>query len=272
MKRLFVKVSSIAAILAGLNLVPLSAQDNEGKAPVPSRATGNAGSEVYRASDVMNLPVKNDDGTEIGRIKDLVINGESREVLYAVVAMNDAKVKDSLYVMPWTAFQPNYGRANAIQYAVLGLSQAVWMQGPSYSSSQWGQTSFSQWGPRVNDYYANHIPAATAANRRSTSVKANEPVINDSKAKDSTAAQAKENRPAKTGEKPASKDESQKPAAQPKAKSNPESTTAEKPAVIETEPAAKTSRLPAPKNPDPAGPKIHAPAPQQPKSTAPNPK
>jgi hypothetical protein len=254
MRSRFVKMSSIAILMAGLNLVPLNAAEDEVKGAVPTRAdANNPNSEVYRASDVMNLPVKNKDGEEVGRIKDLVINGESREVLYAVVAMNEGKEKDALYVMPWTVFQPSYGQ-NAIQYAVLGLRQSVWLQAPFYSQAQWRQASFSQWGPRVNGYYANHIPTSTGSNSKSTAQTANKPAIGDGEAKGSTSEKSKADAPAKNDAKSAAKGDAGKPAVKG-AESTPD----------------KAATAPAEKEPKPVAPK-KAPAPKEPKPSAPNPK
>lgn len=269
MKSLLVKLSAIALLTAGFNSMPLFAQDREAEGPVPTQSdANNPDSKVYRVSDVINLPVKNDEGAEVGRIKDLVINGESREVLYAVVAMNDAKQKDSLYVMPWTVFQPSYGPRNSIQYAMLGLPQTVWMQAPFFSAAQWQQAPFSQWGPRVNTYYADHIAAARTANSASVPVRANKPILSDDNSKTSNPPKTTK-APAKTGEKPEDPANVEKPAVKPKS----QPAKPEAPLVKDAEPPkAKTPKLPAPKNPDPADPKIPAPKPQEPKTPAPAPK
>ena len=212
MKSLVVKVSSIAMLMAGLSSAPLGAEEVEVKGAVPTRAdSNNADSTVYRASEVINLPVQNEEGSEVGRIKDLVINGESREVLYAVVAMNDGKEKNALYVMPWTVFQPSYGQNNAIQYTVLGLPQTAWMQAPYYSPAQWQQATFSQWAPRVNSYYADYIPVGGVANTRSTSVRVNKPTTSSDNVKGSAQPKAKSDAPAKNSEKLAVPSETEKP-------------------------------------------------------------
>lgn len=273
MKRFWIAAALMAALTSATAIQPVNA-DEEVKGPVPTRAdANNPNTEVYRASDIMNLPVKNDDGAEVGRIKDLVINGESREVLYAVVSLDDAKEKDALYVMPWTVFQPNYGARNALQYTVLTLPPTVWRQAPFYSAAQWRQVAFSEWGPRVNNYYANHIHQG--AGNRSTNVKVSKPPIND---EDINKPNAPKQTDKNTNEKPGRDKEPPKPQPQPQpapklqpqpqqpqpqplpntpGRVQPPAPNAPKaPGVKEVEPPAPKNPLPAP---NPRDPKVPAP-------------
>ena len=282
MARFIFKVSSTALLLTGLTALPAQVTAQETAAPVPTRSNENdPNSEVYRASDVIGLPVKNDEDQEIGKIKDLVINGSSREVLYAVVGMNDAKEKDAVYVMPWTVFQPSYGQGSALQYTILTVPQNVWMQAPYWTNTQWRQAPYSQWSPKVNQYYEKHVQTNTASNSKSTTVRTNKPVLKDGKHEDdkntSSPSNEKPSVQPKQDDKPQPKPEANKPTdeSKPKPNSSPkpniEPKAAAKPAAKAVEaPAAKTPKLPAPKNPDPAGPET--PKPQTPKAPAPTPK
>ncbi len=281
MKSLLVSASMLAMLVAGVMTQPLRAED-EAKGAVPARTdANNPDSAVYRASDIMNMPVKNDDGAEVGHIKDLVINGESREVLYAVVAMNDAKEKDSLYVMPWQVFQPYYGQGNSLQYTVLSLPQSVWIQAPFYSASQWRSVGYSQWAPRVNNYYASHINNQRAnGNARSTNVKAAKPAVSDDDVKDTKKTDRtdkksdtdkkndSDNKDKK--DKPAPKADSDKDSPAPKLSPNPNPVpkTAPNPAPRTEAPAAP--KAPAVKDPIPNTPKVPgAPSPREPKTAVP---
>ncbi|HEY4260872.1 MAG TPA: PRC-barrel domain-containing protein, partial [Schlesneria sp.] len=269
MKRFLVSASVIATLMASFAVQPLRAED-EAKGAVPARTdANNPDSAVYRASDIMNMPVKNDDGTEVGHIKDLVINGESREVLYAVVAMNDAKEKDSLYVMPWQVFQPYYGQGNALQYTVLSLPQSVWIQAPFYSASQWRSVGYSQWAPRVNNYYASHINNQRVnGNGRSTNVKAAKPAINDDDVKDSKKADRTDRKNdtdkkndsdnKDKSDKPAPKSDSDKNSPAPKTAPNPNPVpkTAPNPNPAPRTEAPAAPKAPAVKDPIPNAPKI----------------
>lgn len=285
MKQLFFQMSSVGLMLACLQTTPLYSAD-EGAAPVPTRANAaDPNSEVYRASDVMNMPVKDQEGNEVGKIKDFVINGETREVLYAVVAMNDGKEQDALYVMPWTAFQPNYAQQGAaLQYTVLTIPRNVWLQAPFYSAAQWRTVPFNQWGPRVNNYYSQHITVRN--NSRGTSVTTNKPSLSDEKNRDTSSNRnnprredaSKGNDRSSKDEKPNSREREEKPATSPQPNKNveprqsdkPAPKTQDTPAVKGEKPQENDSKLPAPKNPDPAGPNNQTkPAPKAP---APNPK
>jgi len=268
MKRLISQACAIALVAGGLNLMPLNAAEGEAKGAVPARADeNNPNSEVYRVTDVIGLPVKNDDGAQVGQIKDLVINGASREVLYAVVAMNDAKEKDVVYVMPWTVFQPYFGNGNAMQYTVLSVPQTVWMQAPYWANSQWRQAAYSQWGPKVNKYYSNHIQVNTSNAAKPKTVSANKPALSGDDKEDAAPSKTKPEAQPDKGDKPKSKGEATSPKDEPKSKPNPDPKTSDKPAVKDADaPAAKAPKTPVPKEVEQAKPKNLIPEPQKPKT------
>jgi len=299
MRKVFGRGLAFVVLLSGLTVLPLQADESETKGAVPTRADANdPNSEVYRLTDVLNKPVKDDDGAEVGRIKDLVVDGRSREVLYAVVAMNDAKQKDAVYVMPWTVFRPYYGQ-NAFQYTVLTLPQSVWIQAPFYSWNQWGTIPFAQWGPRVNNYYSTHITQNTSNNSKTQNVRTNKPPLNDNDGDKPKASPSKSDGAGRNADKPSNNDGRKvapkaKADPEPKAKSEPEpkakaepepkTKTAPEPKA-KTEPEPKTAegntpqpvippKAPVPKTADPVIPKnpTPAPSPREPKTTAPNPK
>jgi hypothetical protein len=158
---------SLAAILAlgfGFAGGNTSQAQDEARGPVPVRANpNNPEAEVYRATAVIGMPVRDRAGNEIGQIKDLVIDGRNREVLFAVLAMNAAPGRDVVYVMPWSVFQPAYGQGATITYAVLGVPPNVLMQAPSFTWVQWQRTPFTTWAPQVTAYYSRFAPAAVGA-------------------------------------------------------------------------------------------------------------
>jgi len=279
MKTIGCLITAMAISTGIFNVTVDAAEEREGTAAVPKQANANPESEVYRASEVIGLTVNDDKDQEVGQIKDLVINGASREVLYAVVALNEGKEKDAVYVMPWSVFQPHFGQGSALQYTVLTVPQTVWIQAPYWPMAQWRQASFTQWGPRVDQYFAKHVHV-NSTNRNST-IQTNKPVLKDDQRPDSTSPKTKtegrsnDSNPRKPAEnndsstdKPKAKNnepakKSEKPDNEPAKKS-------EKPGNKPAEPpAAKTPQLPAPKNPDPVDPK---PAPRTEKPAPKNPK
>lgn len=225
--------------------------DDEVKGPVPSRADpSDPGTDVYRATAVIGMPVRDAAGEEIGHIKDLVINGNTSEVLYAVLSMNGSKGREVVYIMPWTVFQPAYGNGLALQYVTLGVPQNVWVQAPSFGVTQWQQTSFTSWAPRVNTYFSKYV---TQTGNGATTVPG--------------AASRRTNSGAPDRLKSPGTTKPQTPAA-----SDSDEAAAEKP----TTPKAKTSKSPAPKasdDGDSKDPAVKEPAPKRsaPKEAAPKP-
>lgn len=288
MKSLLFQLGAIAILASGQGLISLHAEEGaEGKAAIPSRVDrGDGESEVYRASDVIGLAVKDDGGNEVGKIKDLVINGTSAEVLYAVVAMNEAEEKDVVYVMPWTVFEPSYGQGHAIQYTTLTVPQTVWLRAPYFPMAQWRQTPFTQWGPRVNEYYAGQSQVGARANNRRNTVQVNKPALPDEADEDSTTDKSKaEERKSdipksdrnrsdavrKEAPKPADQGAKRQPADRSPSKG--EARNPDQSAAGDKQPAKPNAdKLPNPKDVDPPEPKRSPSTPEQPKPKAPNPK
>lgn len=258
MNRFIFKISSTALLLTGWGAFPQDSNAQDTAVPVPARANENdPDSQIYRASDVIGLPVRDDQKQEIGKIKDLVINGSTREVLYAVVGMNEGKEKDSVYVMPWNQFQPSFGQGNAIQYTVLTVPQTVWLQAPYWSMSQWRQMPYSQWSPRVNQYFQAHIQTNTASKSRPSSVTTNKPVLSPNEDKNKTPSASDKDKPAKDT-KPQPKTEANDKTDEPKSKPSTKPATKPEP---EPKAAAKPERANAdnPAPPKPRDPKTPAP-------------
>lgn len=261
--------------------------DDEVKGPVPSRANSDdPTSEVYRATAVIGMPVTDDAGNEIGHIKDLVINGNTREVLFAVLSMNDGKERGVVYIMPWTIFQPVYGRAQALQTVTLLVPQSVWVQAPTFNVNQWQTTSVTVWAPRVNTYYSKYV---TTSGRRGAR-RAGAPAIrggarSEDAVDDSKEAAGSESKAAKTPKSPASKDSPaaseepnqsapKKPGAKVPASKTPEPKSSDKapPAGEDDDSPSEASPKEAPKNPEskpqpkaPVTPPAKEPAPSTPK-------
>lgn len=270
MQRLSSVLTAMAFVAGSVNF-SANCDDRESAAPVPKQANANPESEVYRASEVIGQTVNDDQGQQIGQIKDLVINGASREVLYAVVALDEAKEKDTVYIMPWSVFQPSFNQRSSLQYFALNVPQSVWIQAPYWSVNQWRQAPFTQWAPRVDQYYAKHFQVNS--NRAST-IQTNKPVLKDERDKDS----ATNPRSDSTSPKP-DRRTNNNPGKQPQANEKPsekpkeQSKSTDKPAANpQPKSAAKNPQLPTPNTPDPAGPKdpppnqnTNKPAPKNPK-------
>ncbi|WP_397570952.1 PRC-barrel domain-containing protein [Schlesneria sp. T3-172] len=291
MKNLLVKVSAIALFVSGQGIIPVLADDQvEGKAAVPTRGDGAVGeSEIYRASEVIGLPVKDDGGQEVGKIKDLVINGGSSEVLYAVVAMNEAEEKDTVYVMPWTVFQPSFGDANVIQFTTLTIPQTVWVKAPYFQWNRWRQAPYTQWGPRVNEYYSQQSQIGVRGLNRGTNVRVNKPALRDdndddrdpqserrrsddarpnNSDSDRNRNEASKNNPDRRTDKPTSND-ADRPTPE-RSKPAPDAKNTDRPGA--DAPRTNTPKPPAPRGNAPAEPKKPAPVPNEPKPNTPNPK
>jgi sporulation protein YlmC with PRC-barrel domain len=94
--------------------------------------------QVSRASKIIGTKVKNPNEENLGDIKDLVIDPESGQVVYGVVAFGGVLgVGDKLFAIPWDALRWNRVK----KYYVLDLDKDTLKKAPGFDKKHWPDTS-----------------------------------------------------------------------------------------------------------------------------------
>ncbi|UZR29804.1 PRC-barrel domain-containing protein [Methylococcus mesophilus] len=94
--------------------------------------------QVSRASKIIGTQVKNPNGENLGDIKELVLDPESGQVVYAVVSFGGVfGMGNKLFAIPWNAL--NWTRDK--KYYVLDLDKETLKKAPGFDKKHWPDSS-----------------------------------------------------------------------------------------------------------------------------------
>ncbi|MDD5323362.1 MAG: PRC-barrel domain-containing protein [Methylococcales bacterium] len=101
-------------------------------------ATNESMQQVSRASKIIGTSVKNPKGDNLGKIKDLVLDPESGQVVYGVVTFGGLMgVGDKLFAIPWKALVWTRDK----KYYVLDLDKDTLKKAPGFDKKHWPDSS-----------------------------------------------------------------------------------------------------------------------------------
>ena len=97
--------------------------------------------QVSRASKIIGTAVKDGNGDNLGDIKELVLNPESGQVVYAVVSYGGALgLGDKLFAVPWKALLWTSDK----EYYALNIDKAQLKKAPGFDKKHWPDSA-SKW-------------------------------------------------------------------------------------------------------------------------------
>jgi sporulation protein YlmC with PRC-barrel domain len=97
--------------------------------------------QVSRASKIIGTTVKNANGDNLGDIKELVLNPESGQVVYAVVSYGGVLgLGDKLFAVPWKALLWTADK----EHYVLNVDKATLKNAPGFDKAHWPDSA-SKW-------------------------------------------------------------------------------------------------------------------------------
>jgi sporulation protein YlmC with PRC-barrel domain len=90
--------------------------------------------QVSRASKIIGTTVKDAQADKLGDIKDLVIDPESGQIVYAVVSFGGVLgLGDKLFAVPWTALHWTRDK----EYYVLNVDKSALKKAPGFDKKHW---------------------------------------------------------------------------------------------------------------------------------------
>jgi sporulation protein YlmC with PRC-barrel domain len=105
------------------------------------KAVNESMQQVSRASKIIGTAVKDTYGDNLGDIKELVLNPESGQVVYAVVSYGGALgLGDKLFAVPWKAL---HWAADKENY-VLNIDKGTLKKAPGFDKAHWPDSA-SKW-------------------------------------------------------------------------------------------------------------------------------
>jgi len=94
--------------------------------------------QISRASKITGAKVKNTTGDSLGDIKDLVIDPQNGQVVYAVVSFGGLMgMGDKLFAIPWRALRWTSPR----DYYILDLDKETLKTAPGFDKRHWPESS-----------------------------------------------------------------------------------------------------------------------------------
>ena len=107
---------------------------------------------VSRASKIIGTQVKNSNEDSLGKIKELVLDPESGQVVYAVVSFGGLLgMGDKLFAIPWKALHWTRDK----QYYLLDVDKTILKKAPGFDKKHWPDSS-NQWdrlNEEINQFY-----------------------------------------------------------------------------------------------------------------------
>jgi sporulation protein YlmC with PRC-barrel domain len=106
------------------------------------KAVNESMQQVSRASKIIGTAVKDTYGDNLGDIKELVLNPESGQVVYAVVSYGGALgLGDKLFAVPWKALHWTSDK----EHYVLNVDKATLTKAPGFDKAHWPDSAV-KWG------------------------------------------------------------------------------------------------------------------------------
>jgi sporulation protein YlmC with PRC-barrel domain len=145
-----------AALSAFLFVLPLAA--DEKTKPAQAEEKSKEGVEVvvahtFRASDIMDMDVRNTKGKEVGAISDLVVELNSGEIRYAALSFGGfAGFGDKLFAVPWKAIQFKFDEDD--HYLVVDVSQEKLENAEGFDEEHWPNVGDPKWAASVDKSFA----------------------------------------------------------------------------------------------------------------------
>jgi sporulation protein YlmC with PRC-barrel domain len=97
--------------------------------------------QVSRASRIIGADIKNSKGENLGDVKELVLDPQSGQVVYAVVSFGGVMgVGDKLFAVPWRVLK----WVNEKEYYLLNVEKSTLKKAPGFDKKHWPESS-SQW-------------------------------------------------------------------------------------------------------------------------------
>jgi sporulation protein YlmC with PRC-barrel domain len=102
------------------------------------------------AGSIIGDPVVNDQGQDLGTIKEIMIDVERGQVSYAVLSFGGfLGMGDKLFAIPWQAFSVD----EANQRMVLNVDRERLERAEGFDPNNWPDTADEAWGRRIHKHY-----------------------------------------------------------------------------------------------------------------------
>lgn len=107
---------------------------------------------VMRTATILDIPIQNRQGKDLGAFRDLVIDLDSGQTKYAAFAFGGTfGFGEKLFAMPWKQF--HLKRTSDDRYFVLNIDPKTLEDAPGFNADNWPNTANDKWGQEIDNYY-----------------------------------------------------------------------------------------------------------------------
>jgi len=108
-----------------------------------SATSGDQVTKINKASQLVGMTVKNQQGEKLGKIDDVVIDLSGEKVAYCVLSVSQGAFSaDKLHAVPLRAFQPSADGT----HITLNADKEKLAQAPGFDKENWPSPSNPSWG------------------------------------------------------------------------------------------------------------------------------
>lgn len=156
----------MAPILVSVAASFLPGQDtpHENSPALATNTTKSHNTLRTKASELIGCNITNTKNESLGEIQDIVLDGKSEHIAYAVIAFGGfLGMGEKYFAMPWHYFDIEQRSADDKPRATLGLDPLTLKAAPGFDKSQWPDMASHAWAKQVDDYYRMRNEKAKAA-------------------------------------------------------------------------------------------------------------
>ena len=121
-----------------------------------ANSSGGPGPALMGADTLMGNDVYNNDGEDLGDIKEFMIDMSSGRVAYAVLSFGGLLgMGDKLFAVPWSALKLD----TANKRFKLGVMKDALKDAPGFDKDHWPSMADSTWATSVHSFYGTTYQA-----------------------------------------------------------------------------------------------------------------
>jgi len=107
---------------------------------------------TFRSKTLTGMKVRNPEGQELGKIEDIVVDMESRQVRYAALSFGGfLGIGDKLFAVPIEALQLKHDEKD--EFFVLDIPKEKLKNAPGFSQNSWPDVGNPRWAAGVDQFY-----------------------------------------------------------------------------------------------------------------------
>lgn len=118
---------------------------------------------AFKYSDLKGTQIENPKGEKLGKIEDLVYDGQNGQVRYAAVSFGGfLGVGDKLFAVPWHALKPRYDSASNLLRFSMDADKASLEKAPGFDPKNWPDVGDPKWSTEVDKFYSSSTTTSTS--------------------------------------------------------------------------------------------------------------